>query len=627
MCGLIANIGYSLGRSTLDRMEHRGPDGAGLQCFQMGNLCVELGHRRLAIIDLDPRANQPMASFDGRFVIVFNGEIYNYLELRGELEAEGFRFRTQSDTEVLLIGYAARGSRIVQSIVGMFAFVILDREERRLFAGRDPFGIKPLYYVRNGHGVSFASEITPLLDCRGVRRAMDPQRSFEYLRFGFSSHGDGTLFADVRQVPAAHVVKMTLDQDALARGKGWRMERYWAPRQDRSDIDLAEAAKLVQETFVENVRLHLRSDVPVAVTLSGGIDSSSIVCAMRAVAGQKAQIHAFNFTTQDSVWDESRQVKTTVERTGVHLHSVEIEPAQLADDVDDLIRTQEEPFGSTSVYAQYRVMRMVRANSIKVVLSGQGADETFAGYQSYLAARLATLFIRGQWATLAHLARCLLRRSDLSVARLGLQALGLLASARTRALGRRLVGETDSPRWLQRAWFAERGVLLGYDPPPTEPDELLHGRLRAGLQQEVLPALLRYEDRNSMAFSVESRVPFLTTRLVDLAYSLPDKYLIDSNGTGKHVLREAMRGLVPDAVLNQPEKVAFNTPEGAWLAALKPWAENVLGSAERDRFVMLDLPRVRALFHHRAGRRALGFQPWRWLNFMRWATLFDVTPA
>src|SRR5262249_50114633 len=150
----------------------------------------------------------------------------------------------------------------------------------------------------------------------------------------------------------------------------------------------------------------------------------------------------------------------------------------------------------------------------------------------------------------------------------------------------------------------------------------------AGLQLEVLPALLRYEDRNSMAFSVESRVPFLTTSLVDLAYSLPESYLINRHGTGKHILREAMRGLVPDAVLDRPEKIAFNTPEKTWVAALEPWAESILGSADRDRFAMLNLERVRDLWRdHRGGRRTLGPQPWRWLNFIRWATVFDATPA
>jgi asparagine synthase (glutamine-hydrolysing) len=599
-------------------MAHRGPDGEGHEAFGVHGTTVELGHLRLAIIDLDPRANQPFLAADGRYAIVFNGEIYNYIELREELLRQGCTFRTQSDTEVLLQAWSTWGERALDRFVGMFAFVLLDRQAGEVVLARDPFGIKPLYLARTRDGWAVSSEIPPLLDCPGVSREGDPQAAYAYAVFGQTDGTRRTLFRDVETFPAAHVARLQ-----LARPGAWTFKAYWAPQVATRDWTFAEASHELRGAFLQSVALHLRSDVPLGAALSGGIDSSAIVAGMRAVGGDALAIHAFSFVAPGHAVDESAWIRIAAQAAGAHSHLVSASPDELVGDLDRLVDVQGEPFGSTSIYAQYRVMELARQNGIKVMLDGQGSDELFAGYRPYIAARFSEHLAAGRPDKAIGFLQQAATLPGTSPRRIALQGLGALAPEWLVPFGRTLVGKPLVPDWLDQAWLARRGVVFA--PPRSRRGSALRDRLIESLTATVLPALLRYEDRNSMVWSIESRVPFLTTQLADLAYSCPSTFLISETGETKAVLRAALRGLVPDAILDRRDKIGFATPESAWLDSLKPWAKTILAGDAARRIPFLRLEAVERAFDALLARPVAGeFQGWRWLNLIRWAERFDV---
>jgi len=638
MCGIAGVIGPGAERggaelvAPLTVLQHRGPDDHGwlLQTpegFKAGRaedspdpFRARLLHRRLSILDLSESGWQPMTTPDHAFALAFNGEIYNYIELREQLRREGCSFRSQSDTEVLLHACARWGPSALRRLVGMFAFALLDARRDKLVLARDFFGIKPLYYVYSEGTFAFASEIKALLRLPFVRRRVHPQRFYDYLRLGLTDHGGETLFAEIRQLPAAHYLEVSLDNP-----RPGDPVRFWdLDLQNPLDLSFDEAAKRWRDLFLDNVRLHLRSDVPVGAALSGGIDSSAIVAAMRLLE-PKADLHAFSYIVEDATLSEEQWVDQVGTQTRAVLHKVHATPKELVDDLDDLIYTQDEPFGSTSIYAQYRVFRKARENGVTVMLDGQGADELLAGYRPYLAARVGSLVRRGHWLEAVRFARRAARLPGTrGLLRLLLQTGGELLPAKCKAVAQQLLGEGAMPRWLNNSWFRTRGVGASFAPRRAKQD-LLRERLRETVVTTSLPMLLRYEDRNSMAWSIESRVPFLTPALAEFTLQLPEEYLLGPDGTSKLVFRKAMRGIVPDAILDRRDKIGFATPERRWLAALRPWIEATLASERSLSIPALNPARMQQEWEAvRMGKRPFDFRVWRWVNAIRWADRFDV---
>jgi asparagine synthase (glutamine-hydrolysing) len=639
MCGIAGVIGPGttetarpLLASPLRTLKHRGPDDLGWlvdtpQGLQGGRgelpsapFHALLLHRRLSILDLSSSGWQPMTTPDRKVAITFNGEIYNYVELREELLREGCSFHSHSDTEVLLQACVHWGPSVLRRLVGMFAFALLDTRRRTLFLARDSFGIKPLYYFHAGETFAFASEIKALLGLPFVRRRINPQRFYEFMRFGRTDHGGETFFAEIQQLPAAHYLELSLDSPRSA-----DPVRYWdLGGSERLDLSFDEAATHLRKLFLDNIQLHLRSDVPVGAALSGGIDSSAIVAAMRAIHPQ-ADLHTFSFIADDPAVSEEKWVDLVGGHTRSVVHKVRASPEELAADLDDLIRTQDEPFGSTSIYAQYRVFQLARQKGITVMLDGQGADELLAGYRPYLAARIASLVRQGRFLQAFRFAK---RASTLpgcsGVFRLLLQAGSLLFPPGCKALAHRLLGDSLMPAWLNGAWFHAHGVTAPSAYCRAQRD-VLREQLRETVVTTSLPMLLRFEDRNSMASSIESRVPFLTPSLAEFVMRLPEEYILGADGTSKNVFRKAMRGLVPDAILDRRDKIGFATPERRWLTALRPWVDATLGS-DRARSIPALNPAAmqqewRAVLE---GKQPFDFRVWRWLNLIRWADQLDV---
>jgi asparagine synthase (glutamine-hydrolysing) len=559
-----------------------------------------------------------MSSADGRYHVSFNGEIYNYLELRKGLEDDGAVFTSTSDTEVLVAAWQHWGPACLSKFVGMFAFAMLDTHDRTLTLARDPFGIKPLFIVPDTGALTFASEIPALLASGRVGRRIDPGALFDYLRWGLVDHSAQSLVAGILRFPAAHYAVVPLDDPGR-----FHPVAFWDVPADTLDVGAEEATARVRSLFLDSVDLHLRSDVPVGSALSGGIDSSAILCAVRSLAGHRAQLHAFSYVADDPRYDEEHFVDLAAQAAGAVVHKVRLDARDLLDEMDDLIVSQGEPFASTSIFAQRGVFAAARDAGVTVLLDGQGADELFGGYRRYLAGRFVGHLRRGEFIRAGRLAIGVSRLPDVRLdRRVALRALAGALPERLRPWALRAAGREPFPAWLSEAWFRGRGVT-GVD--SSADGRTLSATLSSAFSQTTLPSLLRYEDRNSMASSRESRVPFLSTPLVEYVFRLPDELLVSSDATSKVVFREAMRGLVPDAILDRRDKIGFNTPEDRWLTSVSGWVDEVIGNPQAARLGGLDVDGCR----RELGRlRATGAPDqravWRWVNAIRWAELLDV---
>ncbi len=549
-------------------LRHRGPDG---RATWLGK-GIALGHARLAIIDLSVDASQPFLDIETGAVLAFNGEIYNYVELREELVREGYRFRTRSDTEVLLRALLAWGPEAISRCVGMFAFAFHDPRDGSVLLARDPFGIKPLYWVEDGAKLYVASEPAALIRALPHAARLDRTVAARFLATGLVDVDDHTFLEPIRQLPAATWWRVAVGRP-LASG---RQQRYWVPPHEPAGGPRRAWGDMVEEVRValtDSVRLHLRSDVPVASCLSGGTDSSSIVSlAARLRPSDAPPLVAYSAVFPGELIDESRYARAVTEKTGARWITVTPTDESLATDFPALLDSQQEPFASTGVYLQWRLFQAIAADGVKVVLDGQGADEYLAGYTSFLVPALLDHLAAGRIGDATATLGVLLRDK-----KLGQLLARDLRGALVRAHGR------DDADAADRSWLAP-GMVRALADTPTPPVVAASRLRRAGLTylgRNSLPALLRYEDRNSMGFSLESRVPFLDHRLVETVLALPDHALLQ-RGRTKAVLRDAMRGIVPDLVLDRSDKLGFASPIGKWVAQLAvPALRGPLGKAER----------------------------------------------
>lgn len=608
MCGIGGLVGGgvpepgALARMAAE-MAHRGPDGEGVWHDEVAGLAF----RRLAIIDLDPRSDQPLHL--GPLHLVFNGEIYNYRELREELGRLGHRFVTEGDGEVLLHAWSQWGEDALGRLNGMFAFAVWDERQRSLTAACDPFGEKPLFWARRGERFLFASDIRAILRVDPSLRTPRDDALGPYLARGLMPPVEQSFFADIERLPGSHLLRW-VDGRVDTR-------RWWHPRPHVKPRRYEESVEELRELLLDSIRLRLRSDVPVGTSLSGGVDSSAVV-ALSAEQGADARRHAFTSRFPGFERDEWAYASAVAERAGVvEHHAVEPRSQELLDDLLALVESHEEPVGSSSVYAQYRVMRAAREAGVTVLLDGQGADELFGGYQG-----------SGGWALRSQGAR-----SELAaLARGGEDRRGVLLSLGAERLPRSLAVRHRLRHCSPYAADEVAHAAARRNPPAVD-WALPRGPLVRELARQAfhtsMPALLRYADRNSMAHSREVRLPFLDSRIAEFAYSLPADFLY-RDGVTKRVLRDAVRDIVPPQVMDRREKVGFETPEAQWLrapAAVARIAEVLLDPATRtaallDRGSLEDDVRVGRFRDPNAVWRALNLELW-------WRTFTDAprTPA
>lgn len=552
--------------------------------------------------------------------LVFNGEIYNYVELRSELAGLGYRFTSTGDTEVLLMAYLEWGPGCVEHLTGMYAFLVLDLNRKILFAARDPFGIKPLYYSRTTRGLAFGSEIKALRRLPNVGISANSTSVLRYLRFGIAEQGAETMFPDIQQLEPGHCLTLELDSLDLHVYPHYELR---ASEVSTSDVSFPAAADKLRELFLESLTLHYRSDVPVGVALSGGIDSSSIVCGLREIAGASPEIECFTYVARNSPLNEEPWARIVATAAGGTLHTTSPQNTDLLRDLPALVRSSDEPIFGTSFYAQYEVFKTARSAGVGVLLDGQGADEILGGYERYLSARVATLLRQGD---LRHAGAVVMgaRRRGKPLRSVVMQTLGYLAPPRLQPPLRRLTGHALIPSWVKSEWFTLRQSELGLF-HSAKAREVLRDQLINDLQFASVPNLLRYEDRNSMAWSVESRVPFLVPSIVEFCLSMPEKYLVDDTGQSKSIFRKAMRGLVPDVVLDRQDKIGFAPPADDWMRASSEYVKDQLRTTVIDRLPFIDEDQVRELGSKALNAGGSSNEVWRLIFLSQWAREHDIT--
>ncbi|MGV1003184.1 MAG: asparagine synthase (glutamine-hydrolyzing) [Candidatus Nanopelagicales bacterium] len=580
-----------------------------------------LGHRRLSILDLSPTGHQPMSDAAGDIWLVFNGEIYNFVELRAQLIGLGHRFFGNSDTEVLLAAYREWGVEALPRLRGMFGFVLVDLRTGSALLARDRFGIKPLYYSRTADGgLAVASEIKSLVI--GQPPVVNGRRLYDFLNFAIHDHTTETMFAGVEQVPAGGYLHLLLADPAV-----FTPQRWWQLRAGEFRGDLTEAGRQYAGLLRVAVDEHLRSDVPVGSCLSGGLDSSTIVSLMAeelAARGGGEPLRTFTATSIDAKLDESGWAQLVVERTGAEAFQVEPDMAGLPDLLPQLVWHQDEPFGSTSILAQWEVFGLAQRSRTTVLLDGQGADEQLAGYTYYFGYRLAELASRGQLGQLRRELAALTRLHPEALRR-ALMLTGYLSVP--PGVGRRAGRLIGAPGQDPDSWLSREALGVAGFPDPLEEVGARTRSVRdlalAQLTASNLPMLLRYEDRDSMAHSIEARVPFLDHRVVEFAVSLPSEQLI-SDGMTKRVLREAVRDVVPEPIRTRVDKIGFATAEERWMRANAAVVRGMLSEAIDllGGVVTPDaLQRYDAVI---AGRAGFDYWIWRIISAGAWVQRFGV---
>jgi asparagine synthase (glutamine-hydrolysing) len=588
-----------------------------------------LGARRLAIQDVSAAGHQPICNEDGTVWVVYNGEIHNFVELRQELTARGHRFRSRTDTEVVVHAYEEWGEQCFQRFNGMWGLTLWDARRRLLLCSRDRYGIKPLVYTNAGGAFAFGSEIKALLELGAVEPSVNDALVYDYLAHGFVDHSAETFFRNVLMLPPGHLLRASPDDEQVE-----IVQWYELPVSSSRDEEWTER---FAELFTDATRLRLVSDVPVGTCLSGGLDSSSIVCVVaeltssgRSSLGGAAVQKTFSARyPSDPRVDEGPYIAAVAEWSGAERHEVYPTAHSLLTELERLIWHQEEPFGSTSVYAQWCVYGLARSQGVTVTLDGQGADEVVGGYPQQLSPFLTQLVRSGRLRDWARELRATHGVEGTAAAR------ALLTTAFRGALWsapaplQRAFQTTKAmrryPQWLNRR--AEVAPRYAATLPSTRPGDKFTAQMLSDLTLG-LPALLRYCDRNSMAHSVEARLPFLDHRLVELCFSLPSQARIH-NGRTKAILRDALRDRVPEAVLARRDKIGFATPETDWLRDdVRGLIADVVSSrsfAERG-YVKPD--RLSAIVRSRdEGDPSAAAALWRCVNLELWLRRFIDAPT
>lgn len=571
MCGITGIINLDKRRINqkilLDMnqaLKHRGPDDEGYWLDPHAKN-IGLGHRRLSILDLSPLGHQPMFYDHKNLVIVFNGEIYNYIEIRKVLSNLGYKFRSQSDTEVILAAYQEWGTDCLEKFNGMWAFALYDRRKNILFAARDRMGVKPFYYHLDRQKFLFASEIKAILKHPEITPQANDKIVWDFLVCGLVDHSEDTFFAGVKELRPGYYL--------LFKNRKLSIKKFWDLNPQAKTIltKNQDYAEKFREIFIDAVRLRLRSDVPIGTCLSGGLDSSSIVCVVNNFLKQEGKINQLGQwqKTFSSVYDdkknpncdERRFIREVVKKTQVKSHLVFPSGKKLVQEIKNVIYHQDYPFSSTSIYAQWNVFRLAKQHKVKVMLDGQGADEQLAGYHPFFGIYWGQLMRNFQtWALVCetynysryHQSPFYKVLKDLFI---DLARKGIVGDFLARFI---------KNQWPEYDLFLNSWRNKYQSPPMIQPtDNVFKNALHSGFKIGLV-SLLRYEDRDSMAFSIESRVPFLDYRLVEYVYSLPDEQKI-RNGQTKWVMRQALKGILPEKIRNRQDKIGFATPEEIWM--------------------------------------------------------------
>ncbi|MBX9850860.1 MAG: asparagine synthase (glutamine-hydrolyzing) [Cytophagaceae bacterium] len=651
MCGILGLINKKNSSDVTPLLkathiiDHRGPDDEGFLLWEDGKNSVEvfagsktaknsreekklsllenekswkvgLGHKRLSILDLSPAGHQPMVHGQTGISISYNGEVYNYIELRKELEQKGYTFHSGSDTEVLLNAWVEWGTGCLPKLNGMFSFLILDpRNGGTLYAVRDRFGVKPLYWYSDEDYLIFCSEIKQIRILPNFKSSKNEKIIYDYLAHGLLDHSADTFDTKIKQMQGGEMAIVPLSHSRIEP----IIKRWYTLTPKRWEGSESEATAKFLELFSDSIRLRLRADVPVGSCLSGGLDSSAIVCIIHRILNELTE-HSGQVTVtacyDEKKFDEWEYANEVIKQTAAQSVRVFPDFERLKNDLDIFLWHQDEPFGSTSQFSQYCVFDGAAKAHLKVMVDGQGSDEQLAGYGGNELSLFTGLLRKLSLLNL-------LRETQSYKRKNGSYPKGFLIGAIQNILPDPFVNifpekykvvKKNTPSWLKLE-KKESAVALPKN-------------LKESLQRQVLrsplPSLLRYEDRNSMAWSIESRVPFMDYRFVEFNLGLPEKFVF-SNGVRKVILRKALSGIMPDKVLNRTDKMGFVSPEEVWLKQTgSDWFLNEINQTLRiaPEYFHKDAT-IQMVNNMIAGKTNFNFTPWRILCLGRWLHMIN----
>ncbi len=604
MCGICGIIKFNSEtvhepsiRKMMQLQKHRGPDDEGV--FTEDN--IGLGFVRLSIIDLSPAGHQPMFSVDQRFVVVFNGEIFNYIELREELKVAGYAFNTGSDTEVLLAAYMHWGEDCLNHFNGMWAFVLYDRHKKTGFGARDRYGIKPFYYYQTKEFLAFASEIPPLLSLLPGKPTPDNQSIFDYLVFNRTDQTERTFFNEIKKLQHGQKIKIS--------GSKFQISEWYNLRQKVAATSGFEKPEEFHELFSDAVKLRLRSDVPVGVCLSGGLDSSAIVSTLLN-DHDKQDLNTFSAVYNKGQLGDETDFILEYRSQLKNMYFTTPDANTLQADLLKFIRAHGEPIPSTSPYAQFKVNELA-SRHVVVTIDGQGADEELAGYHYFFGYYFKDLLIKAKVLTLANEIYHYLK---IHRSAFGLKTFVYFLLPRQLRTNVRV----DEKGYLNQTFITQykttnniAGNLYGAN---SLKDALLdHFEYK-------LEHLLKWEDRNSMHFSLEARVPFLDYRLVEKILATDSGWIIRKGWT-KYILRQAMVGKMPEKIRTRRDKMGFGTPEDEWFR-MANWQQLIGDLLDSESFAsrkMIDIEKAKTLYSsHLEGKINISKDIWKWVHLELW---------
>lgn len=605
ICGIIRFDNRQVEKNQLEKMmfqqKHRGPNDKG--CFIEKSL--GLGFVRLSVLDLSQAGHQPMIDNLGRFVIVFNGEIYNYIELREELKKEGLDFKSESDTEVLLTLYIRYGKDCLDMLNGMFAFAIYDKETKHFFAARDRFGVKPFYYHFDENAFYFSSEILPILSVYGNENLPNNKAIFDYLAFNRTDQSEETFFDEIKKLQHGHYIEIVDNKPIIKR---------WYNVADK----IIESEKEVNEyknLLIDAVKLRLRSDVPVGVCLSGGLDSSAITSIISKVLENK-DLHTFSAVyNPGDRGDESKYIKL-YENELTNMHYTTPDADELLSDLSHFVVSHSEPVTTTSIFAQYSVMKLAK-DHVTVTLDGQGADEVLGGYHYFFGFYFKDLFLSFRWGRLLkeQVAYYKTHKSFFGFQTLLFFLLPNILKSKIKVNAKGFI-HFD---FIKKMENSTNSSVVNDLYASKDFKSALINHLEYKLEH-----LLKWNDRNSMAFSLESRTPFLDYRLIEFTLSQPAEVII-RNGYTKNILREAMKGILPEEIRLRKDKIGFATPEDEWFR--KPQYQTlineILSSESLKNRKIIDVENAKILYQKHLNKEInISKDIWKWINLEMWYRIF-----
>lgn len=586
--------------------------------FESTNWILGFGHRRLSILDLSPMGHQPMI-FGDRFSITFNGEIFNYIEIREELLQLGCVFITDSDTEVILQAWAKWGLDALHKFNGMFAFAILDSQEEQLYLVRDRFGVKPLYFTETKSYVAFASEVKQLRTLPEYKFELNKQVAYEYLNNYVLDATSETFEVGIYQIQPGQYLKYDFKTSSSSKVK-W----YALPKEKFKGTD-EEAILKFKQLLKESVKLRMRSDVPFGSALSGGLDSSTIVCLMREILTEQGfpetvPIKTITSRSTDKRFDEWHFAEKVIDQ--INAQAVEVFPTfeKLKTDVERLIWHMDYPFGSTSIFSQWCVFEAAKKAGITVMINGQGADEQLAGYAGNDTSLYIGLMRRGAFGNLLSEIKSFKKYKSKWPT---IELIGAIQQALPKGVQQLIPQKYRFVKSVPRRFLRPQSEGKAKAWPQSLRDSLINQ-----VTINPLPTLLRNEDRMSMAFSIESRVPFMDYRLIEFTLNLPEN-LVYRAGERKYILREAFRGIVPDSIMDRKDKMGFVSAEERWVAeepASKVWFEETLAKCAEIGSELIYPEKANAFLKEiQTGREKFTLDPWHIVNFGMWLSMVKET--